>query len=152
MENKFQRYRVVLVKDESSIGKCEYTMRCTDDVSRFLKDVVKMGEMDRECLVVIALDCKGCLIGYNVAAVGELNSTTVSPREVMKYAVLSSATGIIISHNHISGVNEPSSNDIETTKRMRQVGEIMGIPLLDHIIFTEKECYSIMRRLSENKE
>ncbi len=44
--------------------------------------------------MVIALDCKGCLIGYNITAVGELSSTTVSPREVMKYEVLSSAAGL----------------------------------------------------------
>jgi DNA repair protein RadC len=80
------------------------------------------------------LDTKNRLIGINTVSVGILDSRIVHPREVFKPAILSNAAGIIVGHNHPSGDPSPSVEDTRITKRLHEVGEILGIDLLDHVI------------------
>jgi DNA repair protein RadC len=65
---------------------------------------------------------------------GNLNSSIIHPREVFKNAILSNANSIILVHNHPSGDINPSKEDIEVTKRLREVGNLLGIKVLDHVI------------------
>jgi len=102
-----------------------------------------LGDVDREHFVVACLDTKNQPTALNVCHVGSLNSFIVHPREVMKPAVLSNAAGILIGHNHPSGNPEPSQEDINVTKSLKEVGEIMGIDLLDHIILGEDTFTSL---------
>ena len=74
---------------------------------------------------------------------GILNACLVHPRETFRPALKSSATGIIVLHNHTSSEVEPSQDDIEVTQRLKKAGEILGIELYDHIIFTEKKWLSM---------
>ncbi|MCD8125129.1 MAG: ssDNA-binding domain-containing protein [Lachnospiraceae bacterium] len=100
-------------------------------------------EMDRAlfCIVIILSDGKP--INLNVCSVGGLNETLANPREIMKTAILSNSSSMLILHNHPSGSLKPSAEDIATTDRMQKVGELLGIPLLDHIITGHgKEFYS----------
>ena len=64
------------------------------------------------------------------------------PREVFKEAYLSGASSIILVHNHPTGNVIPSSNDIETTNKLKEIGELMGIKVIDHIIIGKKKYYS----------
>ena len=73
---------------------------------------------------------------------GTVNRSVVHPREVFKYAYLSSATGIICMHNHPSGDVTPSKDDIVFTKALVEVGRIQNIPILDHIIMGDEDYYS----------
>ncbi len=70
----------------------------------------------------------------NIVSQGTLNSTVVSPREVFKSSILSNAAGIIALHNHPSGNPTPSREDYETTKRLKECGDLLDIPLIDHVI------------------
>ena len=72
---------------------------------------------------------------------GTVNRSVVHPREVFKYAYLSSATGIICMHNHPSGDVTPSKDDIVFTKALVEVGRIQNIPILDHIIMSDEDYY-----------
>ena len=73
---------------------------------------------------------------------GTVNRSVVHPREVFKYAYLSSASGIICMHNHPSGDINPSRDDIMFTKALVETGRIQGIPVLDHIIVGSDNYYS----------
>ena len=87
-----------------------------------------------EHFMVLYLDRKGGLIVQENVSVGGLHSSIVHPREVFKTAVKRSAASIILAHNHPSGDPAPSQEDIDVTKRLVSAGEIMGIPIIDHIV------------------
>ncbi|OON95932.1 MAG: hypothetical protein ATN36_06970 [Epulopiscium sp. Nele67-Bin005] len=88
----------------------------------------------QEHFYVILLDTKCQIIAKECISKGSLNSTIVHPREVFKVAIDCMANSIIVAHNHPSGDPEPSKEDKNITKRLLEVGSIVGIPLLDHII------------------
>ncbi len=77
-------------------------------------------------------------------SIGLVNRTLVHPREIYSDPIKDRAAAIVIAHNHPSGNLEPSQEDIEITGRIKQAGEILGIQLLDHIIFSENAYYSFL--------
>lgn len=100
---------------------------------------------DREIFLVLSVDNKNTPLAIEVVSVGTINQAFAEPREVFKHAILSNATNIICFHNHLSGIVTPSEEDILMTKRLNQVGNIIGIRLLDHIIIGEGEDYYSMQ-------
>lgn len=93
-----------------------------------------MDGLDREHFLVVSLDTKNQPVSVNVCHIGSLNASLVHPREVLKVAILSNAAAVMVGHNHPSGNTEPSREDIEVTKRLKEACELMGIHLLDHLI------------------
>lgn len=77
-----------------------------------------------------------------IVSVGTLNVCLVEMREVFKHAILNNAAGIVCFHNHPSGDAEPSREDRLMTEKLKAAGELLGIPMLDHIIVTEEQYYS----------
>jgi DNA repair protein RadC len=75
-----------------------------------------------------------------------LNQSIVHPREVFKTALLSNAAALILCHQHPTGDPSPSREDIEITRRLKEVGDIMGIKVLDHIIVGDGEYVSFVER------
>ena len=86
---------------------------------------------------MLHLSPRGLPLSASITSMGELTSTLVHPREVFKSAVLSSAAGIVLLHNHPSGNLTPSEEDIKTTERIAVCGRVLGIPVVDHIICAE---------------
>ena len=76
---------------------------------------------------------------------GTLNASVVHPREVFKCAVDHLAAGVILLHNHPSGEVSPSAEDRKVTRQMVRAGEVMGIPVLDHIILAKDSYYSFAK-------
>lgn len=109
-------------------------------ISHFLEDG------DREHVVVLCLDTKNQPINISVCHIGSLNASIVHPREVMKTAVLSNAATIIVAHNHPAGICDPSKEDIAITERLVSAGDIMGIPLLDHLIIGDGTYISLKEK------
>jgi DNA repair protein RadC len=101
--------------------------------------------MDREKFIVGALNTSNKIIGYNIVSIGTLDSALVHPREVFKFAILSSAHSIFLFHNHPSGNMEPSSEDINLTRRLVEAGELLGIGVLDHVIIGHNGDYTSMK-------
>ncbi len=97
----------------------------------FMED---MRHLKEENFIVILLDAKCKMLGHKIISKGSLTSSIVHPREVYKAAIQKSAYSIIVIHNHPSGDPTPSKEDIQITKRLKESGDLMGIPLLDHII------------------
>ena len=91
-------------------------------------------EMDREVLCVINMKTDGTPIHCHFASIGCLNESMAHPREIFKASILSNAATIMLMHNHPSGNLTPSKHDTMMTDRMAKMCELMGIPLLDHVI------------------
>ena len=94
-------------------------------------------DYNKEHFFVIMLDARNRPIGVYVVSIGTLNACLVHPREVFKRAIQRNCASIIIGHNHPSGGTEPSEADIMLTGRITDAGKILGIELLDSIIFNK---------------
>ncbi len=99
-----------------------------------------MRHLEKEHFVVLLLNTKCRLLHKSVLSVGTINYTCVSTREIFKEALSYGAVYIILLHNHPSGDPTPSKDDIVTTKRIIEAGNLIGIPMLDHIIIGD-HCY-----------
>ena len=97
------------------------------------------------------LDAKSKLITYKLLFKGTINSSCVHPREVFKYAFLESAYSIIVIHNHPSGDPTPSSQDEEVTYMLFQIGKLMAIPVVDHIVFGKNKYFSFYESMNKNE-
>lgn len=97
----------------------------------------------QECFYCIYVNNKNQILERKMLFMGTVNKSIVHPREVFKYAHLSSASGIICVHNHPSGDVNPSIEDIELTKALIDIGKIQAIPILDHVIIGN-DCYYSM--------
>jgi len=106
----------------------------------FLKHICHQD--DRERFYAIYLDVRGKVIGYECVAVGDMCGVAVHPREVFRGAILAGAHSIILGHNHPSGDPSGSPEDHLLTKRLKKVGVLVGIPVIDHIIATDTETRS----------
>lgn len=97
----------------------------------------------REFFWVLLLTGNNQLLGISEICVGTINKIILSPREIMQLALLSNAVGIVLIHNHPSGVLKPSKEDIENTKIIKAAGELMDVHLRDHLIITSESYTSI---------
>jgi DNA repair protein RadC len=100
----------------------------------------------RERFVVFWLSAANKVIGFEVITEGTLNASLAHPREVFRGAIVATAAAVILAHNHPSGNVEPSSEDIQLSKQIVEAGKIVGIPVHDHIIFTDDTYTSLAER------
>lgn len=96
-----------------------------------------IGDSDRECFVVMMLDIKHRINKIELVALGGLDGCFIGVREVFKSAILANSAAIIVAHNHPSGDVTPSREDIKLTESLVKAGELLDIPVLDHIIIGE---------------
>ncbi len=104
----------------------------------------KIGNKKQEHFYVVYLDNAKKIIDDKLLFIGTINYSVVHPREVFKEAYLLSASALICVHNHPSGNVFPSPEDLKLTNDLAQVGHILGIKLLDHIIIGNKQYYSLL--------
>ncbi|MDQ6984936.1 MAG: DNA repair protein RadC [Candidatus Dojkabacteria bacterium] len=103
----------------------------------------------KEHLLAFYLDVGNNLIKRELISIGNLTESLVHPREVYEPAIRHSAFSLLIVHNHPSGNIEPSNEDVRVTKALIEAGNILGIPLLDHVIVGQNGWYSIKENYSE---
>ena len=108
-----------------------------------------LSQMDRELFCIVNLQADLTPINMNIVSVGSLNEALINPREIFKSAILSNAHSMMLIHNHPSGNLAPSTSDIQTTARMQELGELMGISLVDHIITGRNGNYYSFRDKGE---
>lgn len=96
----------------------------------------------QEILMLAMFDSKSMLIGEKVISVGTSNAALISPREIYRTALQEQAVYIVILHNHPSGNPEPSREDVQVTRKIKQSGEILDILLMDHIIIGDNRYFS----------
>lgn len=146
-ESRVGIVRLELVKEERYLyGMKNFTS--TKEAAQMVEPL--FAHADREMMVVLSLDVRLKPVACEVAAVGGLSSCIVDIGNLFKHAILTNAANIICFHNHPSGDAEPSKEDILITKRMQKAGEILGIPLADHIIIGDG-CYCSLAERGEIK-
>lgn len=98
----------------------------------------------QEHFLSITINGANEVLNVRVVSIGLIDRSPVHPREVFADAVVDRASGIIVAHNHPAGSLDPSRSDAEATQQLKEAGEMMGIPLLDHIIFNRQGYYSFL--------
>ena len=110
-------------------------------VAELVREFIGRGD-DREHFIMLAMDARNKVLAINLVSLGTLTASLVHPREVFKPAILAGAAGIVVAHNHPSGECRPSAEDRAATHRLKRAGEIIGIPLLDHVVVPQDSFYS----------
>lgn len=103
-----------------------------EDVARYASPLLRFEQ--KEHFLVMLLDVRNRVLAMPTISIGSLTASVAHPREIFREAIRYSAANMILIHNHPSGDPTPSREDIQITKQMMKAGEIMGIPVLDHII------------------
>ena len=98
----------------------------------------------QEHVLCVTVNGANEVINTHTVAVGAMDNVSFDPREVFSRAVAEKASGIILAHNHPEGKLTPSAADEEITRRIKAAGEVVGIMLLDHIIFNRKDYFSFV--------
>lgn len=96
-----------------------------------------LGDRKQELFIAVSLNGAHEVIATRVVTIGLLDRTQVHPREVFADAITDRAASIVVAHNHPSGDLKPSEQDIVVTKRLVEAGKLLGISLLDHLVFCE---------------
>jgi len=112
--------------------------------SDILPVVERFAERRQECFLSISLNGAHEITATRIVTVGLVNRTVVHPREVFADPITDRAAAVIVAHNHPSGSLEPSAEDSEVTRRLVSAGQLLGIPVLDHIIFSSRGYYSFL--------
>ena len=138
--------RVVLVKEKVGRYELPREIGSPEEAYNAITTITNVQEEAQEVFGVLILNTKNKIVAVHEVSRGVLNSSLVHPREVFKPAVLHNAAAIICFHNHPSGDPEPSRDDIEITERLKNAGEILGIPVYDHIIVGDDRYVSLKER------
>jgi DNA repair protein RadC len=118
-------------------------IRGPEDVLAHARDLARAR---KEHFVVFLLNARHELMVRETVSIGSLNASIVHPREVFQPAILHSAASVVLVHNHPSGDPEPSEEDLSITRRLSQVGELVGIAVLDHVIVAARGVVSLRAR------
>ncbi len=102
------------------------------DAARFV--ITHYGNVEVEEFGILMLDARGCLIDSEIISRGSLTGSLVHPRDLFRVAVARQAAGVVVFHNHPSGDINPSDTDRMLTARLREVGDMVGIPVVDHLV------------------
>jgi len=138
---KYKIVREMILKYKDGERVYDYEMDSPVTVFNFLKN--KIGNDTQENMVALHLDRRLHLNGWVVSSRGTVSETMVHPREIFKTAIIANASSIVLAHNHPSNIVTPSREDIITTNRLLEAGNIIGIPIVDHIIVSNDNYYSL---------
>jgi DNA repair protein RadC len=133
----FTRKRIA---DAPPAARCDTPELLAQTVAPLLDDA------ETERLVVVALDRKHKAIGAETVYVGTVSGTSVRIAELFRLAVRLNASGIAIAHNHPSGDPSPSADDIRTTRDAVSAGRLLGIEVVDHLVYGDAATWVSMRR------
>ena len=114
-----------------------------------LEDAV---DRDKEHFYVMHLDVRNRIKLVELVSLGTLTSSLVHPREIFRRAVMQGSNSIIVAHNHPSGMVDPSDEDMHVTKLLFDAGSLLGITLLDHLIFTPTSFYSFKENRTQTMQ
>lgn len=143
MQYKIKTFNVVL--DAPGVWNTNF-VRSSEDCWRFTDSIYKDLDADKEHFVLLGLNNKNRVNGYKHIATGTLTAALVHPREVYTAVLYLHSAGIIFVHNHPSGDPAPSPEDIDITRRLKEIADIMGIKVFDHIVRGQDRYFSFNDR------
>ncbi len=140
---------VGFVKSSRILAAVELGRRFYNDKGIKIKsatDIYKLlrsyGHKNQEYFITISIDGSHSMIKRRVLFIGTLNKSLVHPREVFHYALKDRAAALILVHNHPSNNVNPSNEDIDITKRLKEIGDLIGIDIIDHVIIGNNDFFS----------
>lgn len=116
-------------------------LRQPSDAAGYLR--AQAGDLQSEQFSMLMLDARQRVMEFRTIAMGSIAQVDVHPRELFRPCVRAGAHSIILCHNHPSGDPEPSESDVELTRRMAEVGRLVGIPVVDHLVVTRDDFSSL---------
>ena len=129
--------------DGPTIHKQGLPLCSSEEVARYARaSVYEMQDADKEHFVLLALNNKNRVTGFKVISTGSLTASLVHPREVYRAALYFDAAAVIFLHNHPSGDPQPSQEDVDITKRLKECADIFGIRVLDHVVLGHDRYFS----------
>ena len=128
-----QRYDIRLIRDGRLALEETPVIRTPEDTLPVL--AAELSELAYERFVALALTTKNAVAAVLPVSSGSLNASIVHARELFQRAILANAASVILAHNHPSGDPTPSPEDIALTRRLVEAGELLDIPVLDHIVW-----------------
>lgn len=128
------RRAVDAVHHRDTLGRAEDVYRCV---------APRLAGLAQEVFIVIGVDIRNGLLDIVEVARGTVAGVEVHPREVFRPLVRMAAAGGVLVHNHPSGEATPSTEDVELTRRLRDVGRLLGIPIIDHVVIGDRSFRSI---------
>jgi len=134
--NSVQRYRVKLIQEDNFPYKSTHC-HTSEDTKSILTDILKVHEWHNEKFGIACLSNQNYLIGYHIINEGTIDECGVAIREIALRALLNNAKNIILFHNHPGSSLQPSTADIDLTRKAKEALKILDINIVDHIILTE---------------
>ena len=113
------------------------------DVNDLVRSIYPVEINIREAMVALFLNNSNRTVGYSIASIGGITATLVDVRLILRDAILTQSTSIILVHNHPSGSHKPSQADLAITDKVKKAAALMDVKLLDHLIITEDGFYSL---------
>lgn len=114
-----------------------------DTVAEVVRQNIDIENCDRELFIAMFLDRKNNLNAVETVHIGGSHQVHIDCKMIFKAALLASAEGVILVHNHPTGDPNPSAEDLELTRRMVSAGDIIGIEVMDHIILGNQKHFSM---------
>lgn len=133
--------REAQVSYRGSVPENLIKIRSSEDVKKFLVNLLE--DKCVEHFIVIGLNARHEIIGWQVAAIGTETACAISPTAVLRFLLLSSSISFIVAHNHPSGDPSPSEDDLALTRRLNEAANLFKIRLLDHVIVGGNKTYSM---------
>lgn len=125
-------------KDQINVAK----IKGSHTVNEYIRKIYPVPIELREAFLCLYLNVANNVQAYAIISVGGISSTTVDPKVIFQNALLCNASSIVLIHNHPSGALEPSNSDINLTEKLKKAGQVMDIPILDHLIIGAEGYYS----------
>ena len=139
----FKKYDVRLVQEHSGLYNLDKKINSSNQAADICRELYDMHNLSYEKMVVITLNTRLEVVGCFEVARGTVDEAPIYIREIATRALLTNAKSVIIAHNHPSGTANPSTADIDITKKVKDVLAMLDINLLDHIIVTHDQSYSM---------
>ena len=134
-----RRYTFQIVRD-SSAEEYRVTVSSPPEAAAIARRVI--GSEVSEVVMVLMVDSRNRVMGYTEVTRGSVNASRLTPRDVFLPALLANSSSVVVCHNHPSGLVIPSAADHRATRALREAGDLLGMPLLDHLIVTDTSHYS----------
>ncbi len=138
MSYRIETYKV-RVEVAEGVGR---KVTSSEEVAAWARAIFSDFDQDKEHFVVVCCNNKNRVEGYKLISTGSLTQSLVHPREVYRAALYLCAAAVIFVHNHPSGDPAPSPEDLEITRRLKEIGDLFSIRVLDHVILGEGRYFS----------
>lgn len=141
-KSKAARIMAALELGERVFAPASYTKVLINTIDDLLPHLHEIAGKKQEYLLVYYLNARNELLQKEIVGQGSLNGLMITPKEIFSHALQTPCASIIVAHNHPSGDPTPSDNDIRFTSTIHEAGQVLGIPLIDHVVIAQSGYFS----------